>query len=56
MSAARKIDWSASPPLSSLRLMNMFAKHPLRSGFRAIAAAAVIVGAVMNLASIAASL
>jgi len=27
----------------------MFAKHPLRSGFRALAATAIIAGAVMNL-------
>lgn len=30
----------------------MFAKHPLRSGFRVIAATAVVVGAVMNLVTI----
>jgi hypothetical protein len=29
----------------------MFAKHPLRSGFRALAAAAIVAGAVMNLAT-----
>lgn len=52
MIAARKIDWSVRPELSSLKLMNRFAKHPIRSGFRVIAATAVIVGAVMNLASI----
>ena len=52
MMAARKNDWSVSAELSSLTLMNTFAKHPVRSGFRVIAATAVIVGAVMNLASI----
>jgi hypothetical protein len=30
----------------------MFRKHPFRSGFRALAATAVIAGAVMNLATI----
>ena len=29
----------------------MFAKHPLRSGFRALAATAIVAGAVMNLAT-----
>ena len=29
----------------------MFAKHPLRSGFRALTATAIVAGAVMNLAT-----
>jgi hypothetical protein len=29
----------------------MFAKHPLRSGFRAVAATAIVAAAVMNLAT-----
>lgn len=29
----------------------MFAKHPLRSGFRALAATAIVAGAVMNIAT-----
>ncbi|MFC4307576.1 hypothetical protein ACFPN2_00640 [Steroidobacter flavus] len=31
----------------------MFARHPLRTGFRVIAATAVVAGAVMNLATLA---
>lgn len=34
----------------------MFAEHPLRSGFRALAATAIVAAAVMNLATVVAAL